>query len=99
MALAAIALVMGALVLIDPSAACLLPALALAAPLLLRRYPGERIVTVLARGRTERRWALPTRARVPRKRPGVTGWAPRGGLLLACSLAVRPPPAQARVAG
>jgi hypothetical protein len=67
----------------------LLPALALAVPLLLRRYPGERRLLALIAGRSE-----------PRRRAGARTTAtarpralvPRGGLLIACSLAVRPPP-------
>lgn len=97
--LAILALATGALVALDQSALCLAPALALAAPLLLRRYPGERIVTVLARGRTGRRWTLPARALRPRRRCVAAALTPRGGLLLACSLAVRPPPGPARVTG
>jgi hypothetical protein len=67
----------------------LLPALALAGPLLLRRYPGERRLLALIAGRSK-----------PRRRPGARttstarprALVPRGGLLIACSLAVRPPP-------
>jgi len=67
----------------------LLPALALAGPLLLRRYPGERRLLALIAGCSK-----------PRRRPGARTSAstrpralvPRGGLLIACSLAVRPPP-------
>ncbi len=71
-------------------AAALLPILALLAPLLVRRYPGE---ARIARLRRARRPAIaPARAvnvRTPRaaRRIGV-----RGGLLLARGLAVRPPP-------
>jgi hypothetical protein len=67
----------------------LLPALALAAALILRRYPGERRLLALIAGRSR-----------PRRRPGARttstarprALVPRGGLLIACSLAVRPPP-------
>jgi len=67
----------------------LLPALALAASLILRRYPGERRLLALIAGRSK-----------PRRRPEARTTAgarpralvPRGGLLIACSLAVRPPP-------
>lgn len=78
------------LVAIDPGALCLLPALTLAVPLLMRRYPGERMIAVLSdAGR--RRWARPCSS-TPRRRAAVV-LVVRGGLLLARSLAVRPPPA------
>lgn len=85
------ALVLGivALVGVDPNALCLLPAVALAAPLLLRRYPGERILADVS-GRRNSGWPLP-RATVPRRGRSF-GIAPRGGQLIAYSLAVRPPP-------
>jgi hypothetical protein len=69
----------------------LLPALTLALVLLARRYPGERALLAL---RGERRAVRRRRAplRVPTPRPAVLILA-RGGLLLARSLAVRPPPA------
>lgn len=78
------------LVAIEPSALCLLPALALAVPLLMRRYPGERIIAALS-GSGRRRWARP-RSSAPLPRIVVV-LVVRGGLLLARSLAVRPPPA------
>lgn len=66
----------------------LLPALAVAILLLARRYVGERrLLAFLARRKPEPRpracsmWRSAPRARVP-----------RGGLLIACSMAVRPPP-------
>ncbi len=68
---------------------CLLPLLAAIVPLLARRYPGER--TLLALRRRERA-PLPRPARrLAAARPGVATVA-RGGLLIARSLAVRPPP-------
>ena len=67
----------------------LLPALALAAPLILRRYPGERRLLALIAGRSKPRLrASATATATARPRALV----PRGGLLIACSLAVRPPP-------
>ncbi|HEY3828870.1 MAG TPA: hypothetical protein VGL57_06710 [Solirubrobacteraceae bacterium] len=68
----------------------LLPALALALALLGRRYPGERSLLTLRRRRAPMRWPHPRssvsiRAHVPLL-------AARGGLLIARSLAVRPPP-------
>jgi hypothetical protein len=66
------------------------PALLLAIPLLVRRYPGERVLIGLRR--VERvRWPRP-RASVPTHRR-VALLAVRGGRLIGCSLAVRPPPA------
>jgi len=67
----------------------LLPALVLAIVLLARRYPGER---VLARFSAARRtgWPRP-RTSVPRAARMISV-APHGGLLIARSLAVRPPP-------
>jgi hypothetical protein len=70
----------------------LLPALALAAPLILCRYPGERRLLALVAARSKPR-------RPPSARPASPAPAralvPRGGLLIACSLAVRPPPRMA----
>ncbi len=70
----------------------LAPALAFALPLLTGRYVGERAI---ARVRSARAGApAPRRARdaaAPRRRPSLT-LVPRGGLLLASSLATRPPP-------
>jgi hypothetical protein len=87
--LVALAIAASALVKLDPSVLCALPALVLPLLLALGSYPGERILAVLSGARPER----PRRARssVPlRARSEV--FVPRGGLLLACSLAVRPPP-------
>ncbi len=68
---------------------CMAPALALAIPLLARRYPGERILTALKARRTVR-WPRPrSAARAPR---AVILVAAHGGLLIGRSLAVRPPP-------
>jgi hypothetical protein len=69
----------------------LLPLVLLVAPLLAGRYPGEASLERL-RGRRPR----PARRRAPVQSP-VSGPAqtrllPRGGLLVACALAVRPPP-------
>ena len=95
--LALSALALGVLVLavlgllLDPTVLCVLPVLALALPLALRRYPGERILA--RRTFQERR---PRRAASQaRPVPGFLICAPRGRLLLAFSLAVRPPPAAA----
>jgi hypothetical protein len=72
---------------------CLLPAASLALLLLARRYPGERALIALRRRRIERRWARPSSSRSVR--PRVLTAAVHGGLLIARSLAVRPPPAGA----
>jgi hypothetical protein len=69
----------------------LAPALALALPLLVRRYPGER--TLLRLSETRRR-STPARGRtLARPRRPLALQSPRGGLLLGRSLAERPPPA------
>jgi hypothetical protein len=68
----------------------LLPALLLVIPLLARRYPGERALIGLRR--VERaRWPRPRSSMAMRRR--VVLVAVRGGRLIGCSLAVRPPPA------
>lgn len=87
--LAALTAVVAASMSVDPGALCLLPALLLTIPLLLRRYPGERALAVL-RGSAVRRSKAPS-VLEPSARRSTTLVA-RGGLLLACSLAVRPPP-------
>jgi hypothetical protein len=73
----------------DPSVLCLLPILVLAVPLLMRRYPGERLLARLA-SRRRPRWPR-VRSNVPVAR-AVRVFAVRGGLLLGWALAVRPPP-------
>ena len=69
---------------------CLLPAIVLGAPLIARRYPGEQLLLVLGAAPHEPH-PQPSRS-VP---SGLRHLArvPRGGLLIASSLAVRPPPA------
>lgn len=89
--LVSLALAILALAVLDTNALCLLPALALAAPLLMRRYLGERTLARLWSARRGDRWP-----RLPGRVPGgarALAVAPHGGLLIACSLAVRPPPA------
>jgi hypothetical protein len=89
-AVVALTLTAVALVMIDSSALCVGPALVLLVVLALRRYPGERILAVLtARRGRHRAWAR-TSSQPPRSADIAS---PRGGLLLARSLAVRPPPA------
>jgi len=69
---------------------CLLPALALALPLLARRYPGERALLVLRGERRRPHWPRPRSSASSARRVRVT--AVRGGLLIGRALAVRPPP-------
>jgi hypothetical protein len=88
-AVAAVAIAALALVKLDPGALRALPALVLPLLLALRRYPGERMLAVLSKARRRRR--RPPRSSMPRAARPEVG-LPRGGLLLARSLAVRPPP-------
>jgi hypothetical protein len=92
LALAALSFGLVALTALDANALCLLPALVLAVPLLLRRYPGERILTGLSMARRSR-WPRP-RSSVPHGERRFAP-APHGGSLIARALAVRPPPALA----
>jgi hypothetical protein len=69
----------------------LVPALLLAAPLAIRRYPGEEALAALAPRRPRPR---PARA-VPAPPRPIFRLTPRGTLLLGMSLAERPPPALA----
>jgi hypothetical protein len=86
---AGLALGVLALTAIDADALCLLPALVLAVPLLMHRYPGERSLATLS-GARRSRWPR-LRSSVPRGERRVAA-APHGGLLMARALAVRPPP-------
>ena len=98
-ALAAIGAVVVALAWIDPSVLCVAAgARARRCCSLLRRYPGERmLLALLARAGAA---ADHGRGRGVRPAPDAcSAVAPRGGLLLACSLAVRPPPASAARGG
>jgi hypothetical protein len=72
----------------------LLPVLLLALVLALRRYPGERALVALASRRRRRRRATRalSRGAVPRAALERRASMPRGGLLIAAALAVRPPP-------
>jgi hypothetical protein len=69
---------------------CLLPAVVVAIPLLARRFPGERALLALRRAEPPR-WPRPRPCALPRRPDALL--AVRGGLLIGCSLAVRPPPA------
>lgn len=75
--------------------AYLLPPLLLALALALRRYPGERVLLALIGRSRPRRAHAPLQATTDRSRPRAL--VPRGGRLIASSLAVRPPPARAAV--
>ena len=74
----------------EPQALCLLPLAALGLAMLARRYPGERILAALRERRPPVRRT--TSVRLPRSPEHLV---PRGGLLIASALAVRPPPAVA----
>lgn len=87
--LLALAIAAAAAAVLEPGLLCLVPALALPFLLLaLDRYPGERILLKAS--------AVPRRPRPSRTRtrkPAVRALpVPRGGLLMARSLANRPPP-------
>ena len=72
--------------------AMLVPAMLLALPLLAGRYVGEEAIE---RARLARDPVAPGRRRAPGRSPSLratTVVIPRGGLLLASSLATRPPP-------
>ena len=84
-----LALVVLVLTGIDAGALCLLPAIALAVPLAMRRYPGERMLASLS-GAQRSRWPR-ARSATPHGERGFAV-AAHGGLLIARSLAVRPPP-------
>ncbi len=70
----------------------LLPALTLALALLARRYPGARALLALRARRPQIRWPRPHSSSAPLT-PRLALTTARGGLLIARSLAVRPPPA------
>ena len=70
------------------------PVLVLALPLLAGRYVGEEQLARLAAAFVEVARRRPASALVP-PAGGPRQILPRGGRLLACSLAVRPPPARA----
>jgi hypothetical protein len=88
--LTVIAVGMAALAMVDSGVLCVLPALVLCVPLLFRRYPGECLLAGWGRraGSAPRR---PSSARCRGRSPAHR--FPRGGLLIARHLAVRPPPA------
>jgi hypothetical protein len=89
-ALATVLIVAGSLVGLAGALAYLLPPLLLVAALVLRRYPGERaLVSLMARAGRRGRGPAPRIALPSSPAPIVP---PRGGRLLAFSLAVRPPP-------
>jgi len=68
----------------------LLPPLLLLLALAMRSYPGERALLALMAHNHRRRRHARTEGATPRLRPRVV--VPRGGRLIAFSLAVRPPP-------
>jgi hypothetical protein len=79
----------------DPMALCVLPALVLPLLIVVRGYPGERILAAMSGARNGRR--RPASSSAPRS-VATRACVPRGGLLLARSLAVRPPPGSALTA-
>ena len=75
----------------------LLPVLLLVLVLALRRYPGEQaLVAIAARARRRARGRTrPASRAAPRCSALPRATVPRGGLLIAAALAVRPPPSSA----
>jgi hypothetical protein len=67
------------------------PLLLVVLPLVCGRYPGEERIARLVRARRSRRRPRAA-ARTPRRSRPALRPVPRGGRLIACSLAVRPPP-------
>lgn len=76
-----------------PEALLAAPLLALLAPLLAGRYVGERQIQRLAAARVPRAHTVARARRSSPIRRAPRALVPRGGRLLATSLAVRPPPA------
>jgi hypothetical protein len=72
-----------------------LPLLLLVCALLLRRYPGERLLAELRRRRRSLRHAR-ERTRRPRIQLRFDSRVPRGGALIGASLAGRAPPASSQ---
>ncbi|HEY4450580.1 MAG TPA: hypothetical protein VGN13_03160 [Solirubrobacteraceae bacterium] len=76
---------------LDEALAYLLPAALLLGVLATRRYPGERVLlAALTRAPSDPRRP---QAEANSGRPRAAATVPRGGRLIATSLAVRPPPA------
>lgn len=73
---------------LDTGLLFLAPAIVVALPLLAGRYPGARRLARMRRAQP-RRWHGST---TPGALPGRERLLPRGGRLIAASLAVRPPP-------
>ena len=95
-ALAGLTLALASLTLVGVHSDVLLaaPVLVFALPLLAGRYVGEEQLARLAAAFVVAR-RRPAQALVPTARPALHR-LPRGGRLIAASLAVRPPPAPAR---
>jgi len=86
--LAAAGLLVASVVGLGSGCLFLAPAVLLALPLLAGRYLGAERLSRIAQTPTSRRRTLP-----PARKPRVWGAVPpRGGMLIAASLAVRPPP-------
>jgi hypothetical protein len=91
LALASSALVLGACLLgLGAEIAYAVPPLALAVPLLAGRFVGEERIAHAARARRRRPLRAPRHTRIAGRAASVV--LPRGGRLIAFSLAVRPPP-------
>jgi hypothetical protein len=69
------------------------PLLIVALPLIAGRYLGEERIVALRRGGERTRRRAPARISVPAAARQALRAVPRGGRLIAHSLAVRPPPA------
>lgn len=86
--LAAVGLLVGSIIGLGSGCLFLAPAVLLAFPLLGGRYLGAERLSRLTRTRTLRRTTV-----TPAYKPRMwTVLPPRGGMLIAASLAVRPPP-------
>ncbi len=72
--------------------AFVLPAVVLLAALVVRRYPGERVLSRLRARRLRVAHAGPRAGACCAQRSRPRARMPRGGRLIAASLAVRPPP-------
>jgi hypothetical protein len=70
------------------------PPLLLFALLLRGRYVGEEQILRVVRAVRRRSARRAASRRIPPRARRARGAAPRGGLLIACSLAVRPPPSR-----
>jgi hypothetical protein len=96
LALGSLAVAAGLLAGLSEGVLMLAPALLLAATLGTGRYVGEDAIARVRRTRSPRRRVVTAPATVPEPQRVPRRITPRGGLLLAASLATRPPPARLR---